>query len=139
MLLNVHLCLKSTVLPDISFHTNTRLNTFSITDKGILAIVNPFVPNAPFLYPLKTLEYLTVFWCFQGVEKGCVGNEWVKSLDPNKSHGWDNISINMIKMCGESLVLPLKMILETVLMIKSSQMFGRKVNIVPVHKKKVCS
>ena len=32
---------------------------------------NPFVPNAPFLY-------LTVFWCFQGVEKGCIGNEWVK-------------------------------------------------------------
>ena len=34
--------------------------------------VNTFVPNAPFLYPL------TVFWCFQGVEKGCIGNKWVK-------------------------------------------------------------
>ena len=32
--------------------------------------VNPFVPNAPFLYSL-------VFWCFQVVEKGCIGNEWV--------------------------------------------------------------
>ena len=29
---------------------------------------NPFiiVPNAPFLYPLKTLENHKVFWCFQG-------------------------------------------------------------------------
>ena len=41
--------------------------------------VNPFVPSAPFLYPLKTSENLKVFWCFQGVEKGCTGNEWVKN------------------------------------------------------------
>ena len=39
--------------------------------------INPFVPNAPFLYYVKTSENLTVF-CFQGVEKGCIGNEWVK-------------------------------------------------------------
>ena len=31
--------------------------------------INLFFPNAPFLYPLKTLENLTVFCCFQGVEK----------------------------------------------------------------------
>ena len=41
--------------------------------------VNPFVPNAPFLYPLKTSENRKVFWCFQGVEKGCIENEWVKA------------------------------------------------------------
>ena len=40
---------------------------------------NPFVPNAPFLYPLKTSENLTVFSCFQGIEKGCIGNDWVKA------------------------------------------------------------
>ena len=34
--------------------------------------INLFVPNAPFLYPLKT--------CFQGVEKGCIRNKWVKQL-----------------------------------------------------------
>ena len=36
------------------------------------------IPNAPFLYPLKTLEDLTAFGCFQGVGKRCIGNEWVK-------------------------------------------------------------
>ena len=41
---------------------------------------NPFVPNAFFLYPLKSSENLAVFWCFQGVEKGCIGNEWVKYM-----------------------------------------------------------
>ena len=38
---------------------------------------NPFVPNALFLYFLKTSENLMVFLCFQGVEKVCIGNEWV--------------------------------------------------------------
>ena len=37
-------------------------------------LLNPFVPNATFLYPLRTSENLTVF-CFQRVEKECIGNE----------------------------------------------------------------
>ena len=41
---------------------------------------NSFVSNAPFLYRLKTSENLTVSWCFQGVEKGCIGNEWVNMI-----------------------------------------------------------
>ena len=52
--------------------------------KQVLCIVfllkiNPFVPNAPFLYSLKISENCKVFWCFQGVEKGCIGNKWVIS------------------------------------------------------------
>ena len=43
-----------------------------------LFFLNAFVPNAPFLYPLKTSENRPVFWYFQGVEKGCIGDEWVK-------------------------------------------------------------
>ena len=38
---------------------------------------NSFVLNASFLYLLKTLENLKVFWCFQRVEKGCIENKWV--------------------------------------------------------------
>ena len=41
---------------------------------------NPFVPNAPFLYPVNTSEKPKVFRCFQGVEKVCIGNKWVKEL-----------------------------------------------------------
>ena len=47
--------------------------------------LNPFFPNAPFFYPLKTSENLTIFWCFQGVEKGCIGNEWVNVLSSLKT------------------------------------------------------
>ena len=42
--------------------------------------LNLFMPNAPFLYPLKTSEKITVFRCFQGVEEGCIGKKWVKCL-----------------------------------------------------------
>ena len=42
-----------------------------------LLFFNSFIPNASFLNPLKTSENLTVFWCFQAVEKGCIGNKWV--------------------------------------------------------------
>ena len=38
----------------------------------------PFVSKAPFLYLLKTSKNLTVFSFFQGIEKGCVCNKWVK-------------------------------------------------------------
>ena len=78
---------NSSVLPDIRFQTNAHLNSFSITEKDILAII--------------------------------------KSLDPTKPHGWDNISIKMIKMCSESLVLFLEIIFEAALI--SIQMIGRKV------------
>ena len=49
----------------------------SKADYTVDVFINPFFPNAPFLYPLKTSKNLTVFWYFQGVEKGCIGNEWV--------------------------------------------------------------
>ena len=54
----------------------------SLSHKGNLKYIatlkfNPFVPSSPFFCPLKTSKNVTVFWCFQGVEKGCIGNKWV--------------------------------------------------------------
>ena len=40
---------------------------------------NRFVSNAPFLYSLKTSQNRKIFWCFQGLEKECIGNVWVKN------------------------------------------------------------
>ena len=34
-------------------------------------------PIHPFSTPLETSENRKVFWCFQGVEKGCTGSKWV--------------------------------------------------------------
>ena len=45
-----------------------------------LYLFNPSLPSAPFLYPIKT-ENLRVLRCFHGVEKGCIGEKWVKVGD----------------------------------------------------------
>ena len=76
--------------------------------------LNPFVPSAPFLCPLKTLETLTILWCFQGVEKGCIGNECVaifygKALKKNRiSNQFYSVrgfsDIVFIEMSPENLV-----------------------------------
>ena len=62
---------------------------------------NPFVPNALFLYPLKTSENLIDFWCFQGVEKMCIGNKWFKSvLESERERGVANKKVKFILSLG---------------------------------------
>ena len=58
----------------------------------------------------------------------------IKSLDPNKA--CDNISIKMIKICSQSLILPLKIIFEHSLKKGKFPKIWKKTNVVPVHKKK---
>ena len=37
----------------------------------------------------------------------------IRSLNSNKAHGWDDISIRMVKICDELMAYPLKIIFET--------------------------
>ena len=60
--------IKSYFIPKNNFVVEV---VFNYIRKKSLSWINPFVSNAPFLYGKG-------FWCFQGVEKGCIGNEWVK-------------------------------------------------------------
>ena len=39
----------------------------------------------------------------------------IKTLDAEKTHGWDNISIKMIQICGDPIALPLMFVFETTL------------------------
>ena len=50
-----------------------------IIQRYTVLIINPLAPNALFLYPLKTSENLTVFYCFEGV--GALGTNGLIS-DP---------------------------------------------------------
>ena len=65
----------------LSNHKDRRITSLFVALVLLLAF-NPFVPNAPFLYTLETSENLTVFWCFQGVDKGCFGSEWINRIFP---------------------------------------------------------
>ena len=47
----------------------------------------------------------------------------IKNLDPQKSHGFDDISIKMIKMCDKSIVDPLYKILKNCVANSSTPFF----------------
>ena len=59
----------------------------------------------------------------------------VNDLNPTKAHGWDDISIRMIKICGETIVTPLRIIFETAIETGVYPDSWKCGNIVPVHKK----
>ena len=59
----------------------------------------------------------------------------IKNLNPNKAHGWDNVSIRMIQLCGKSIVKPLKYLFESSLTAGIFPEDWKKANIIPVHKK----
>ena len=59
----------------------------------------------------------------------------IRNLDPNKSHGWDNLLVRMIKLCGDSLIYPFKCIFEGALQEDKYPDSWKKANVVPVHKK----
>ena len=59
----------------------------------------------------------------------------IKNLDSSKEHGWDNISIRMIKLCGKSIATPLKLIFKSMLEEGTFPDDWKRSNVVPVHKK----
>ena len=59
----------------------------------------------------------------------------IRSLDPKKAHGWDDLSINMIKLCDIEIVEPLYLIYTKCLEIGRFPSSWRKANVLPIHKK----
>ena len=59
----------------------------------------------------------------------------MRSLNPNKAHGWDEISIRMIKLSDASLVTPLMIIFANCLRQGVFPEIWKCANVVPVHKK----
>ena len=59
----------------------------------------------------------------------------IRSLNPNKAHGWDEISIRMIKLSDVALVTPLKIIFTNCLRRGVFPEIWKCANVVPVHKK----
>ena len=59
----------------------------------------------------------------------------IQDLNPNKSHGQDNISIRMLKICGSSINGPLQLIFKEALSNGLFPSNWKKGNIAPIHKK----
>ena len=64
-------------------------------------IPNPFVYNAPPIIELQISREKIL--------------HIIRSLNQNKASGWDDISVRMIKICDDSLSLPLRLTLENCL------------------------
>ena len=58
----------------------------------------------------------------------------IRSLNPNKAHGWDEISIRMIKISDASLLTPLRIIFTICLRQGEFPEIWKCANVVPVHK-----
>ena len=59
----------------------------------------------------------------------------IKSLDPNKAHGLDMISIRVLKRCDKSISKPLDLIFQSCIKQGKFPTEWKKANVVPVHKK----
>ena len=89
--------MNNSILPAMTFRTNSKINSFEITLNEISDII--------------------------------IG------LDINKAHGPDNISVNMIKLCGQLLCIPLKVIFENILKNGIFPDQCKEATVTPVHKK----
>ena len=59
----------------------------------------------------------------------------IRSLDCNKTHGWDDMSVSTVKICDSSIVRPLCLIYETCLHTSVFSDNWKKANVLPIHKK----
>ena len=76
-----------------------------------------------------TDDYLsTVTFSVKGIGK------IIQNLDSNKAHGHDNLSIYMLKICGDSICIPLQMIFKQALLTGVFPSEWKKGNIVLIYK-----
>ena len=59
----------------------------------------------------------------------------IKTLDINKAHGHDEVSIRMLKLCDKSIVKPLSIIFNNCKLKNTFPNLLKKANVVPIHKK----
>ena len=59
----------------------------------------------------------------------------IRKLNTNKAHGWDELSIKIIKLCDTALVLPLSLIFEKSISTCVFPDMWKKANVLPIHKK----
>ena len=105
---------KADIFNDHFFQQCTTIDTGSEIPQSV-------VLNGPFLtdFPISDEKILKI----------------IRSLNPKKAHGCDDISIRMIRLCDDSLLLPLKLIFES---CKAQGVFPKiwkQAHVVPIHKK----
>ena len=57
----------------------------------------------------------------------------IKILNPSKAHGWNKISIRMIKLCGKTIAIPFKLTFRSMLEEEVFPGDLAKRNVVAIH------
>ena len=86
-----------------------------------------------FLHPKTGKSLSNVTFTEKDIEKV------IQSLDPNKAHEHDMISIRMLKICGKSIIKSLLIIYKIFLEKSCFPNEWKKADVVPVHKKMTSS
>ena len=84
--------------------------------------------------PMNQAPYTTSLLSSVDIKESDILNI-LKSLDANKAHGHDDISIRMLKLTQKSILKPLKLIFENCLRTRLFPDQWKKANVVPIHKK----
>ena len=100
---------KTTMIPPVLFESKL----ISDFEKKVELFNNHFASQCSLVKNASTspnLEYKTDerLNYFEIHEDGIL--PIIKNLNASKANGWDKISIRMIKLCGKTVVIPLKMI-----------------------------
>ena len=135
-LLKIFLNIKKIPLMPPLFHSNCFISDF----KQKAELFNNFFSNQCSLInnnsKLPTNLIHITDWCLSSVtfSAGDIA-KIIQNLNSNKAHGHDNISIRMLKICGDTIGKPLELIIKQALITGTYHSDWKKGNIVPVHKK----
>ena len=92
-----------------------------------LVVSSPVLPDKSYLAS-SSLESITI--------SGSDILKTIRSLDINKAHGHDDISVRMMKICDDAIVEPLKMLFVNSVNQAVFPSRWKKANVIPVHKKR---
>ena len=91
-----------------------------------LVVSSPVLPDKSYLAS-SSLESITI--------SGSDILKTIRSLDINKAHGNDDISVRMMKICDDAILEPLKMLFVNSVNQVVFPNRWRKANVIPIHKK----
>ena len=111
----------------IDFKEKADLFNSFFSKQCSLVTNNSKLPTSPSYLTDKRLSIST----FSAEDIGKI----IRSLNPNKAHGLDNLSIRMLKLCCDAICEPLHMVFNQVLISGSFPFDWKKASIVSIHKK----
>ena len=111
----------------IDFKEKAELFNSFFSKQSSLITSNSKLPTSPSYLTDKRLYTIT----FPAKDIGKI----IPSLDPNKAHDHDNLSIRMLKLCGNAICEPLQLIFNQALVSRSFPCDWKKDYTIPIHKK----